>query len=84
MQLYLQDGGFSAYDFKGEDDEDDPDIEKLKALAGAHFWLYTACGTISDAGQPATVSEDPAKAPTVSLHGRTHHPYAAILRGAVS
>ena len=35
---FTMDGGFSAYDFK-DDEEDDADIEKLKALAGAqpHF-----------------------------------------------
>ena len=31
---FTMDGGFSAYDFK-DDEEDDADIEKLKALAGA-------------------------------------------------
>ncbi len=31
---FTMDGGFSAYDFKDEE-EDDADIEKLKALAGA-------------------------------------------------
>ena len=32
---FTMDGGFSAYDFK-DDEEDDADIEKLKALAGEH------------------------------------------------
>ena len=31
-----QDGGFNAYDFKAEDEEEDADMEKLKALAGIH------------------------------------------------
>ena len=31
---FTMDGGFNAYDFK-DDEEDDADIEKLKALAGA-------------------------------------------------
>ena len=31
----VQDGGFNAYDFKAEDEEEDADMEKLKALAGA-------------------------------------------------
>ncbi len=31
---FTMDGGFNAYDFKDEE-EDDADIEKLKALAGA-------------------------------------------------
>lgn len=30
----MQDGGFNAYDFKAEDEEEDADMEKLKALAG--------------------------------------------------
>ena len=29
-----QDGGFNAYDFKAEEEEEDADMEKLKALAG--------------------------------------------------
>lgn len=32
--VQIKDGGFNAYDFKAEDEEEDADMEKLKALAG--------------------------------------------------